>query len=405
MTGSAATTHPSFPFAQSANPFETPAEERRLAAQAPLSRVVLPTGATAWLVTGHAEVRELLRHPGFSSEFDRPGFPLLRELPPDFDAQRNRAGAFIRMDAPEHTRYRRLLTPEFMIKGVQRLEPLIHQTVDRFLDAMIGAGPPADLVEAYALPVPSLVICHLLGVPYADHDYFQERSRLLLSRSTPVDQVRQAADDLRGYLGELVARKQREGGDDLVARLVARIGTDGLTRADVAGVALLLLIAGHETTANMIGLSTLVLLEHPEQYAALGADPDRAPAIVEELLRYLSIVRNGLTRVAVADVEIGGELIRAGEGVIVLVSAANRDETVFPGADRFDVERGALQHVAFGFGVHQCIGQPLARTELRIAMATLARRLPRLRLAVPAAELPMRHDSIVFGVQRAPVTW
>src|SRR5262249_39710317 len=153
-----------------------------------------------------------------------------------------------------------LLTPEFMIKGVQRLEPLIQETVDGFLSAMVAAGPPADLVEAYALPVPSLVICHLLGVRYADHAYFQERSRLLLNRSTPIEDVRRAADELREYLSNLVTAKEREGGDDLVARLAARIGAGGLIQDDVVGVSLLLLIAGHETTANMIGLSTMALL-------------------------------------------------------------------------------------------------------------------------------------------------
>src|SRR5690349_7712514 len=225
MTGTAQTSLPAYPFAPAAGPFDPPPEQERLAAQAPVSRVVLPTGMPAWLVTGHAEIRELLRSPAFSSDFDKPGFPLLRELPPDFDRDRARAGSFIGMDPPEHTRYRRLLTPEFMIRGVQRLEPLIQETVDRFLDALVAAGPPADLVETYALPVPSLVICHLLGVPYADHHYFQERSRLLLSRSTPMERIRAAADELRGYLEDLVTTKESAGGDDLVARLAARIST------------------------------------------------------------------------------------------------------------------------------------------------------------------------------------
>lgn len=404
MSGTTTTT-PAYPFEPAAGPFDQPGQLEQLAEQTPISRITLPTGRPAWLVTGHAEIRAMLRDPAFSADFDKPGFPLLRELPEDFDRERNRAGFFIRMDAPEHTHYRRLLTPEFMIRGVQRLEPLIQETVDGFLSAMVAAGPPADLVQAYALPVPSLVICHLLGVPYVDHAYFQERSRLLLSRNTPMDEVRAAADELRAYLSDLVTAKERDGGDDLVARLAARIGAGELTHDDVVGVSLLLLIAGHETTANMIGLSAIVLLDHPQQYAALAADPAAAAPVVEELLRYLTIVRNGLTRVAVADTRIGDQPVRAGEGVIVSLAAANRDASVFAEPDRFDVTRGALQHVAFGFGVHQCIGQPLARTELRIALVALAKRLPGLRLTIPVGDVPLRTDSVVFGVQALPVAW
>jgi cytochrome P450 len=413
MPGTAATVSPvlpSFPFTgPRPGPVEPPLSQARITGDAPVVRVSLPTGTPAWLVTRHADVREMLRSPAFSSDMRRPGFPLLRQFRSEDEEQqareRARAGMFIGMDPPEHTRFRRLLTPEFMIRGVQRLEPLIQETVDGFLDAMVAAGPPADLVAAYALPVPSLVICHLLGVPYADHDFFQARSRVLLDRTTPLDEVQRVSDDLRGYLRELIAVKEREGGDDVVARLVARLPAGELTRDEIVGVSLLLLIAGHETTSNMIGLSTLVLLEHPRQWAALAADPSAAPAVVEELLRYLTIARIGLARIAITDTEIGGQPIRAGDGVIALLSTANRDEAVFTGGDRFDVARGAVQHVAFGFGVHQCIGQPLARAELRIALSTLARRLPGLRLAVAPEEVPMREDAVVFGAAKLPVTW
>jgi cytochrome P450 len=397
---------PLFPFPELGNSaVGPPACEERLDPQAPFTRVALPTGGWAWLVTRLADVREVLRHPGFSADLTRPGFPLLRLLPPVRDG-RDRAGAFIRMDPPEHGRYRRMLTPEFMIKNVRRMEPSIQRTVDRFLDDMIDAGSPADLVEAFALPVPSMVICQMLGVPYADHDFFQRRSRLLLSRETPMEEIQAAADELHDYLSDLVAAKGRDGADDLLGRLVSgRLRGGTLSHDEAVGMALLLLVAGHETTANMIGLSTLVLLNHPEQFAALRADPGRAPALVEELLRYLTIVRTGLPRVAMADVEIGGQLIRAGEGIIALLPAANRDEAVFPDPDRIDVDRGAQQHVAFGFGVHQCIGQPLARAELRIALVALAQRLPTLRLAVPVDEVEPRRESFIHGLRRLPVAW
>jgi cytochrome P450 len=404
MSGTA-TDLPQFPSREhKENPLDPPAYREWLSDDAPITRVGLPTGQWAWLVTRLAEVRDVLRHPAFSADMSRPGFPLLRPLPPPREG--DRAGSFIRMDPPEHGRFRKMLTPEFMIKNVRRMEPSIQQTVDRFLDDMVAAGPPADLVEAFALPVPSMVICQMLGVPYDDHGFFQSRSRMLLSRTTPIEEVQAAVDELRDYLGRLVAAKDRDGGDDLLGRLVTeRMRAGNLAHDEAVGMALLLLIAGHETTANMIGLSTVVLLHHPEQLAALRADPTRAPALVEELLRYLTIVRTGLPRLAVADVEIGGQLIRAGEGVIALLSAANRDEAAFADADRFDVDRGAQPHVAFGFGAHQCIGQPLARAELRIALVALAERLPTLRLAIPEGEVPLRRDSFIYGLQRLPVTW
>jgi cytochrome P450 len=370
-----------------------------------VSRVALPTGSWAWLVTGHEDVRQMLRSPAFSANMNRPGFPLLRPLPEL--SEQARAGSFIRMDPPDHTLYRRILTPEFMIKNMRRLEPLIAQTVSDALDELGRAGPPADLIGLFALPVPSIVICQLLGVPYADHDFFQQHSRTLLNRGSTVERARQAAHELREYLHRLIVVKQAEGPtDDLLGRLaVERLATGEITSDELVGIALLLLVAGHETTANMIGLSTLVLLRHPEQFTALRDDPTIAGAAVEELLRYLTIVRTGLPRLATEDVEIGGQLIRAGEGAIAMLAAANRDDAVFDRPDEFDIERGSHQHVAFGFGVHQCIGQPLARAELRIALVELVSRFPGLRLAIEPAEIEMRDDSVVFGVQRLPVAW
>lgn len=367
-----------------------------------LGRVRLPTGKHAWLFTRHEHVRELLRSPDFSSDFTRPGFPLIRELPEDMPRSE---GSFIRMDPPEHTKFRRMLTAEFMIKNMRPLEPLIRETVVEAIDAMRAAGRPADLVEHFALPVPSKVICHLLGVPYADHDFFQERSRALLAWKTPPEAARQAIDDLRDYLRKLVEAKTRDGGDDLISRLAAeRVATGEMTADELVGVSVLLLIAGHETTSNMLGLGTLVLLEHPDQLDRLRRHPELVDDTVEELLRYLTIVRTGLTRVAVVDTEVGGQRIAAGEGVIALLSAANRDESVFPDGDEFDLQRGSHQHMAFGFGIHQCIGQPLARAELRVALGELITRLPGLALAVAPADVEFR-DSVVFGLQRLPVTW
>ncbi|WP_369916126.1 cytochrome P450 [Plantactinospora sp. KBS50] len=369
-------------------------------------RVELPTGGWAWLLTRHADVRYALRHCGLSADVTRPGFPLLR--PPVSGFDRIMPGSFIRMDGAEHARLRRMLTPEFMVRHIDRIEPLIRRTVDEALTAMLAAGPPADLVGSFALPVPSEVICHLLGVPYADHVFFQQRSRTLLDRTSSAEDVRSGVADLRDYLTDLVERKLRGASatDDLLGRLAAdRVATGELDAEELVGIALLLLIAGHETTANMLGLSTALLLRDPGRYAALREDPDRAPAVVEELLRFLSVVRNGLPRLAVEDVEIGGQLIRAGEGVIMALTLANRDAEVFADPDSFDPDRDAHRHLAFGFGVHQCLGQPLARAELRIALVELSRRLPGLALVVAESRLPTRDTSVVFGLDELPVTW
>ncbi|MCM2430395.1 cytochrome P450 [Streptomyces sp. RKAG337] len=384
-------------------PMDPPALLGELRQQAPASRVTLWDGSRPWLVTRHAEARQVLRDERFSADSTRDGFPFVS---PSATALRDSPPSFIRMDPPEHDRQRRMVTQEFMIKRVSRLGPRIERIVDDLLDDMIAAGPPADLVEAFALPLPSLVICELLGVPYADHGFFQDHSRVLLNQHTPVAEVRAARDELSGYLRELVGEKAVRPQDDLLSRLLAdHTDHDELTMDDTVRMALLLLIAGHETTANMTALSVLDLLRHPRQWELLCADPGRVPGAVEELLRHQTIVHTGLPRVALADTEIGDVTVRAGEGVLVSLAAANRDERAFPEPDRLDVERPGRRHLAFGFGVHQCLGQPLARLELQIALTGIVRRLPGLRIGVPAGELSFRHTMAVFGLFHLPVVW
>jgi cytochrome P450 len=390
---------PTFPFARTVGDLANPPGGRL---DVPVSRVRLPTGRTAWLVTRHADVRQMLRSGAFSSDMTKPGFPLLVNA----DASAPMPGFFLAMDPPEHTRFRQLLAPEFMLRHMRRLEPLIVETVTSALDAMRDSGPPADLVTSFALPVPSAVICHLLGVPYADHEFFQKRSQQFLSGATTLDDRKAAIQELRAFLAHLVGEKKRAGSaDDLLGRLAVTSENGGLTADESVGAALLLLIAGHESTAQMIGLGTLTLLDHPDEYAALRTNPQNAADTVEELLRYLTIFHFGALRVATADVEIGGQAIKAGDAAIALLSAANHDASVFSQPDTFDIQRGAQQHMAFGFGIHQCIGQPLARFELRVALTELARRVPDLALALPAGQLIMRSHSIAFGPEHLPVTW
>lgn len=284
-------------------------------------------------------------------------------------------------------------------------DPRIQQIVDESIDAM---PTPVDLVEVFALPVPSRVICELLGVPYADHGFFQDNSKVLIKRDTPPQAAREAQSALLTYLHVLVTEKLANPGEDLLSTLaVERLATGEITAHDAAAMGTLLLIAGHETTANMIALGTLALLHHPEQLAALRhrADSTLAADAVEELLRYLSIVHSGRRRVALADIDLGAVRIHAGEGVILANDVANRDASAFPDPDRLDIHRSTRRHLAFGYGVHQCLGQALARVELQIVYVTLYRRIPTLRLAVELDQVPFKHDGLVYGVYTLPVTW
>jgi cytochrome P450 len=312
------------------------------------------------------------------------------------------------MDDPEHARLRRMVTAPFMIKRIEAMRPGVQKIVDDVLDEMLAGPKPADLVEAFALPVPSLVICELLGVPYSDHDFFQANSKVIIKRGASPEDQGAAMGALMGYLHGLLTLKLEQPGEDVFTDLARRVDAGDLTADDAAQMGVLLLIAGHETTANMIALGTLALLEHPEQLAHLrdsGDDPALVSSAVEELLRFLTITHDGRKRVATEDIEIAGETIKAGDGVIIATDLGNRDPLAFPDPDSLDLERDARHHVAFGFGVHQCLGQPLARVELQIAYGTLYRRLPGLRLAVPLEQIPFKHDSNVYGVYELPVTF
>ena len=388
-------------------PFDPPAEYRRLREEQPVSRLAFPDGTDGWLLSRYEDVRAMLADPRSSSQLGFGSNPI-REMPPEAqELLQTQPGQFIRMDAPEHPRYRRLLTGQFTVRRMNALVPRVEQIVADHLDAMAEMAPPVDLVEAFALPVPSLVICELLGVPYADRELFQHLSRALLSTTTDGPTLVQVRNELYEYMLGLVQAKRLQPGDDLLSGLIARENDleGALTDEELVHIGNLLLIAGHETTANMLALGTLALLEHPDQLAALRADPSMIDRAVEELLRYLTIVQFGLVRLATADVEVGGQCIHAGEPVVASLSAANRDPEHFPEPDVLDLTRQYSPHLAFGHGVHQCLGQQLARVEMKAGFGALLKRFPSLRLAVPLEQVPMRDEMFIYGVHQLPVTW
>lgn len=384
-------------------PFHPPTGYDPLRDAPALSRVSLYDGREVWAVTGYATARALLSDPRLSTDRRRPGFPTPTAR---FANVRDRRVALLGVDDPEHRTQRRMMIPSFTLQRAARLRPAIQRVVDGLLDTMIEQGPPAELVSAFALPVPSMVICGLLGVPYADHEFFEEQSRRLLRGPTAAD-TQQARERLEEYLGGLIDDKARqaEPGDGVLDDLVHQQLREGaLDRAELVSLAVILLVAGHETTANMISLGTYTLLRHPDRLAELRADPALLPAAVEELMRMLSIA-DGLLRLALEDIEVDGVTIRAGEGVVFATSVINRDAARYDDPDALDLHRPSRHHIAFGFGIHQCLGQNLARAELEIALGTLLRRLPGLRLAAPAEEIPFKPGDTIQGMLELPVTW
>lgn len=370
-----------------------------------VTRVMTPFGVPAYLVSRYADVREVLSDADRFSNARSQAFRTAGgQKLSDAELAELRAGQMLAFDPPDHTRLRRMLTPEFTVRRMRRLEPRIVEIVEDALDDLERAGSPADLVSMFALPVPSLVICELLGVPYSDRAEFQERTGRLLDISLPVDRRLALQRESREYMAGLVARAQADPGEDMLGMLVREHGDD-LSAAELAGLASLLLIAGHETTSNMLGLGTLALLRHPEQLAMMRDEPAAAPAAIEELLRWLSIVHSGVPRTTTTEVEIAGHTIAAGEQLVLALPAANRDPELVPEPERLDITRGAPGHVAFGHGVHHCLGAPLARMEMRIAFPALLRRFPGLAPAVPYEEIGFRSQHVIYGLHALPVQW
>ncbi|HEY2699763.1 MAG TPA: cytochrome P450 [Pseudonocardiaceae bacterium] len=387
-----------------ASPFDPPRAITALRDARPVSPLTFPDGHQGWLVTGYDAVRQVMADARFSSRqdlgvihvpYETPGMPTPTEPSPQMP------GLFIAMDPPDHTRLRRKLIGAFTVKRMKALEEQIVGIVEGQLDELARLAPPVDLVKEFALPVPSLVICELLGVPYTDRETFQANSAQFLVKDQTLEAKMAALVALNTYLGELVTGKRANPGEDILSDLAR---DEDLSIEELIGIAFLLLLAGHETTANMLGLGTFALLEHPGQLAELRANPDLMPDVVEELMRYLSVV-DILFRYAVEDVELDGETIPEGSTVVVSMLAANHDPKRFDNPDTLDVHRKARGHLSFGHGVHQCLGQQLARIEMRAGFDGLLRRFPSLELAVPADEVKLRTDMNIYGVHALPVTW
>ena len=354
----------------------------------------LPNGdfLTMWLITKYADARELLSSRETSNSLGRS------------ESAASQPGFLLSLDPPDHTRIRRMLTGQFSMRRLAAMRPYIEEITTKFLDEMEAAGSPVDLMQAFALPLPSLVICELLGVPFEDQPEFQRRSDTMLDVFVTPEQQAQNTLEMNAYMQSLVNRHRRDPGDDILGMLI-RDHADELTDEELLGIGNILLVAGHETTANTIGLGTLLLLQHPHQLSLVRDDPEVITSAVEEILRYLTIVHTGTPRIILQDMIIGGQTIQAGDIATLSLPSANRDADFMTDPDVFDVTRQPQAHLTFGHGIHQCLGQQLARLEMSVALPALLRRFPNLSLAASVADLTFRGDGPVNGVRELPVSW
>jgi cytochrome P450 len=385
-------------------PFGPAPEVGEIREQSPVVKVSCPTGIEAWLVTRYADVREVLGDPRrFSNSSGQAGH-VLANMPPDAP---HIEGDFSRMDGLDHVRFRRVLAPAIStVKRVNTFRPMVQRTVDNLLDGLAAETEPVDLHEQFAKPLTTSVIAELLDVPYADRAIFHRVAEALFSGTSEVDDLEAVRFPLFDYLQGLVTSRRAQPGEDALSVLVDRgqAAQRQFSDLELTMMAAGLLVAGYDTTASMISYGTLALLERPDQYRLLAREPDRAPAAAEELVRLLG-VGAGLMRLVTVDTQIAGVPIAAGEYVVVSIQGANHDPAHFDKPEQLDVTRDASTHVGFGYGPHQCAGQQIARLELTTALATLPRRIPSLRLAVPFGQVDFKADTTVFGPRALPVTW
>ncbi|MEU1232285.1 cytochrome P450 [Streptomyces sp. NPDC005828] len=387
-------------------PFAPDPEFARLRREEPVSRIRLTGGSEAWLVTRFADARQVLADPRFSSRLT----PIGVVVPPSQDQELSEAlrsrqpGTFIEEDPPEHTRLRALVTREFTTRRMRRLQPYVEAVVDEHLESMATAPHPVDLMAAFALPVPSRIICAILGLPAESSFDFAGYTRIMTDVMSPLPDLIEARDALRAGMREVVRGKRRNPGDDLLGRVIRESG-QSVTDEELVGIGNLLLVAGHETTAHMLGLGVLALLQHPDQANVLRDRPELCDSAIDELVRYITIPHHGELRTATEEVRVGDVLVRAGDQVLVSLPSANWDPESIEAPDTLDLTRPLRTHLAYGHGVHHCVGTPLAQLELRVALPALLRRFPDMRCAVPYGEVPFRTSNVTYGLHALPLTW
>ncbi|WP_024875068.1 cytochrome P450 family protein [Saccharomonospora piscinae] len=376
----------------------------RLRREAPVQRVVLPAGLQAWVVTRYEDVRAALANPGLRKDFRR--YPDLFAR----NTMRNQPGFvhpalvahMLNMDPPDHVRLRKLVTKAFTLRRIEAMRPRIEEITTDLLDAMAGEQR-VDLVEAFAFPLPITVICEMIGMPAEDLDGFRSWCNTLISGGEP-DEVQHAADATKAYLLELIAKKREEPVEDLFGALVhAREDGDQLTETELVSMVFLLLVAGHETTVSLIASGVLSLLRNPEQFAELRADRSLLPGAIEEFLRYEGPLNMATFRYTNEPTEIGGVEIPADEFVMLALTSANRDEEQFPEPDTLDLRRDTTGHMAFGHGIHYCLGAPLARMEAEIAFNHLLDRFDHIELAATTEGLRWREGVVIRSLEALPV--
>jgi len=372
--------------------------------ESPVVKVACPTGLEAWLVTRYADVREVLGDPErFSLRAGQAGHVLLNQ-PPDAPIEE---GDFNRMDGTDHLRFRRVVAPAITtVKRMELFRPLVQRLVDELLDALAAETGPVDLHGEFANPLTSSVVAELLDVPYEDRALFHDAAKAMFDAQVEYDELEAVKVPLFDYVHELVVARMREPGEDVISVMAAKAQAADrpFTELELTKIAAGLLAAGYDTTASLITYSMLALLDNPDQFALLRDDPAAASNAAEELIRLLS-VGSGLMRVATVDTEIAGTPVAAGEFVVVSVQSANHDPARFPEPEQLEITRPRGAHLGFGHGPHQCPGQQIARLELATVLATLPRRIPSLRLAVPFDEIEFKKETVAFGPARLPVTW
>ncbi|QUQ68062.1 cytochrome P450 [Kutzneria sp. CA-103260] len=390
-----------YPFSE-AKGLDLDPEYGRLRDAGQLGRVSMPYGGEAWMATSYEDIKTVMGDPRFSR-----AATLNADVPRTFPLMQTDTN-LLTMDPPDHSRLRKLVAKAFTMRRIEMLRPRAQEVVDGLLDRIEQQGPPADLVEGLALPLPITMICELLGVPYEDRDQFRAWSDAALSLTAfTVEEIQQGRDGLRDYLASLVAKRREQPSDDLLGVLVhARDEEDRLSEDELVQFGVTLLVAGHETTANQTGNFLYTLLSKPRLLRELQEDPDLLEPAIEELLRVTPLgTAAGFPRIATEDVMLSGTLVKAGEAVMTQNAAANRDGTVFDHPDEIDFHRENNPHIAFGHGVHHCLGAQLARLELQVAVGTVLRRLPGLRFAVPVEEVPFKQGRLIRGLQALPVAW